>query len=147
MVKANLFGLTNLPIMATFSRTTFTARVNTVGLMAVFTMANGSTTKWKAKVLLPGVTEEDMKETTRMIKSMAMVHSSGPMAGSTSVTGAKVNSTARVSTSKRARRDKVSGRWARESSGSRMLEAQLTNELFEFCLQFILINMNKLKSS
>jgi hypothetical protein len=40
----------------------------------------------------------------------------------------------RVCTSKRAKRDKVSGRWARESSGLKMLEAQLTNDEFEFSI-------------
>ena len=132
MVKANLFGRTNLPIMETFSRIISTARVSTVGLTAVSTTGNGSTTKWRAKVLLPGATEEDTKATTRMIRSTGMVPSSGQMVGSISVTGAKVNNMERESTSKRVKRDKVSGRWARELSGSKILEAQLTSELFEF---------------
>lgn len=117
MAKVNSFGLINLPIMATFSRTIFTDKESTVGLMAVSIMVNGLITKWKAKVLLPGVTAEDMRATTRMIKSMDTVHLSGQMVGSTLVTGAKVNNMERESISKRARRDKESGRWARESSG------------------------------
>ena len=132
MAKENSFGLINLPIMATFSRTTFTVRENTVGLMDVSIMGSGLTTKWRARVLLPGVTAEDMRATTRMIKSTDMVPLSGQMVGSTLVTGAKVNNMERESTSKRARRDKESGKWARESSGSKTLEAQLTSELFEF---------------
>lgn len=132
MARVNSFGLINLPIMETFSRTISTARESIVGLTAVFTMANGSTIKWKAKVPLPGVTEEDMKETIRMIKSMDTEPSSGQMVGNTLVTGAKVNNTVKVCTSKRAKRDKASGRWARELSGSRTLEAQQTNDLFEF---------------
>jgi len=66
----------------------------------------------------------DMKVTIRTIKNTDTEPSSGQMEGSISETGAKVNSMARVSTSKRARRDKASGRWARESSGSKMLEAE-----------------------
>ena len=131
MAKENSFGLINLPIMATFSRTTFTGKESTVGLMAVSIMANGLITKWKAKELLPGVTAEDMRATTRMIRSTDTVPLSGQMVGSTLVTGAKVNNMERESTSKRARRDKESGRWARESSGSKTLEAQLTSEPFE----------------
>ena len=130
MAKVNSFGLINLPIMATFSRTIFTDKESTVGLMAVSIMVNGLITKWKAKVLLPGVTAEDMRATTRMIKSMDTVHLSGQMVGSTLVTGAKVNNMARVSTSKKARRDRESGRWARELSGSRILGAQQTNDYF-----------------
>lgn len=132
MVKENSFGLINLPIMATFSRTIFTDKESTVGLMAVSIMANGLITKWRAKVLLPGATAEDMRATTRMIKNTDMVPLSGQMVGSTLVTGAKVNNMERESTSKRVRRDKESGRWARELSGSKTLEAQLTSEPFEF---------------
>jgi uncharacterized oligopeptide transporter (OPT) family protein len=132
MVKESSFGLTKAHIMETFSRTTFTDKVSIVGLTAVSTMVNGSTTRWRVKAPSLGVMEEDMKETTRMIRSTAMVHSSGQMVESTSVTGAKVSNTAKVSTSKRARRDKVSGRWARELNGSRMPAALQINDHFEF---------------
>ena len=125
MAKVNSFGLINLPIMATFSRTIFTDKESNVGLMAVSIMVNGLITKWKAKVLLPGVTAEDMRATTRMIKSMDTVHLSGQIVGSTLVTGAKVNNMERESISKRARRDKESGRWARESSGSKISQEPL----------------------
>ena len=121
--------------METFSRTTFTDKVSIVGLTAVSTTVSGSTTRWRAKAPSLGVTEEDMKETTRMIKSTAMVPSSGLMVESTSVTGAKVSNTAKVSTSKRAKRDKVSGRWARELNGSRIPQALQTNDHFEFLLR------------
>ena len=128
MVKESSFGLIRALIMETSSKTTFMVKESIVGLMAVSTTVNGSITRWKAKVPSLGVTEEDMKETTRMIKSTGMVHLSGQMVGSTLVTGAKVNNMERESISKRARRDKESGRWARELSGSRTQEAQLTSE-------------------
>jgi hypothetical protein len=115
--------------METSSRTTFTDKVSIVGLMAVSTTVNGSTTRWRAKAPLLGVTEGDMKVTTRMIRSTDMEPSNGLMAESTSVTGAKVSNTEKVSTSKRAKRDKVSGRWARELSGSRMPAALQINDL------------------
>ena len=99
MVKESSFGLIRALIMETSSKTTFMVKESIVGLMAVSTTVNGSITRWKAKVPSLGVTEEDMKETTRMIKSTGMVHLSGLMAGSTSVTGAKVNNMERESTS------------------------------------------------
>ena len=114
--------------MATFSKIISMAKANTVGLTVGSIMDSGWTTKWRARVLSPGATAEDMRVTIRMIKSTDMEPSSGQMVGSISVTGAKVNNTERVCTSKRARRDKVSGRWARELSGSKMPEAQLTSE-------------------
>jgi hypothetical protein len=114
--------------METSSRTTFTDKVSIVGLMAVSTTVSGSTTRWRAKAPSLGVTEEDMKETTRMIKNTATVPLNGLMVESTSVTGAKVSNMEKVSTSKRAKRDKESGRWARELSGSRLLAALQTND-------------------
>ena len=129
MVKENSYGLTKAHIMETSSRTTFTDKVSIVGLMAVSTTDSGSTTRWRVKAPSLGAMEEDMKETTRMIKSMAMVPSSGLMVESTSVTGVKVSNTEKVSTSKRVKRDKASGRWARELSGSRMLPAALQTNI------------------
>jgi len=104
-------------------RTISTARENIVGRTDVSTMASGSTTRWKAKALSLGATAEGMRATIRMTKSMDMVHSNGLMAESISVSGVKVNNTEKECTSKRAKRDKASGRWARESSGSRISQA------------------------
>ena len=109
MARENSFGLIKARIMAIFSKTTSTDRVNTNGLTVVFTMVNGLTTKWKDKEPLLGVTGVDTKETTKMIKSMVMALSSGLTVENISVNGAKANSTAKVFTSKRAKSVKVSG--------------------------------------
>ena len=96
-------------------------KASTSGLMVVSTTDNGLITRWRAKALSPGATVVDTKATTRMIKSMGTEPSSGPTAGNTSVSGAKANSTEKEFTSKRARRDKESGRWGRGLSGSKIL--------------------------
>ena len=120
MAKENSFGLIKARIMVIFSRITFMDRENINGLMVVFTMDNGLTTKWKVKVHLHGVMAVDTKETTKMIKSMDTEHLSGLMVESISENGAKANNTVKVCTSKRAKRDKVSGKWEKELSGSRL---------------------------
>lgn len=125
MARANSFGLIRALIMETSFRTTFTVKVSIVGLMVVFTMGSGSTIRWRAKALSLGVMAGDTKATTRMIRSMVMAPLSGQMAESTSVSGVKVNNTVKESTSKRAKRDKVSGRWARESSGLKISQEPL----------------------
>ena len=125
MVEANSSGPTRALMKATSSKTIFTARANTDGLTVASTMANGSTTKWKDKVLSHGVMGVDTKETTKMIKNMVTVPSSGQMAENISVNGAKANSMVKVFTLKRAKRDKVSGRWEKELSGSRLRRRQL----------------------
>lgn len=107
-------------MMATSSKTTSMAPVNIGGPTEESTMVSGSTTKWKAKVLLPGATVGDMSETISMIKSMDKVHSNGQMVENILASGAKVNNMARVSTSRKVRRGRASGRWVRESSGSRI---------------------------
>jgi hypothetical protein len=119
MDKVNLSGLTKAHIMETFSKITFTDKENTSGPMVVFIMDNGLTTRWKDKVLSHGVTAEDMKETIKMIKNMDMEHLSGQMVGNTLENGAKVNSTVKEFISKKAKRDKAFGKWAKELSGSR----------------------------
>ena len=106
-------------MMATFSKTTSMVPVNIGGPTEESTMVSGSTIKWKAKVLLHGVTVGDMSETILMIKRMDKEHSSGQMVENILANGAKVNNMARVSTSRRVRRGRESGRWVRESSGSR----------------------------
>jgi hypothetical protein len=93
MEKVNSFGAIKVPMMVTFTRTIFTVTVNTFGLMAESTMDNGWTTKWKDKELLPGVTAEDMSDSTRMIRSTDKVPLSGQMAESISENGTKGNNT------------------------------------------------------
>ena len=95
-------------------------KVNINGLMVVFTMDNGLTTKWKAKELSLGVTAVDMKAIIKMIKNMVTELLSGQTVGNILVNGAKVNNTGKEFTSKRAKRDKASGKWAKELSGSRL---------------------------
>ena len=105
-------------------------KVNINGLMVVFTMDNGLTTKWRGKELSLGVTAVDMKEIIKMIKSTVTELLSGQTEGNILVNGAKVNNTGKEFTSKRAKRDKVSGKWAKELSGSRQLRP--TNEQLTF---------------
>jgi len=100
--------------METSSRTTFTDKVSTSGPMVVFTMVNGLTTKWKVKALLPGVMDVDTKALTKMIRNTGMEPSNGPTVENTLVNGAKGNNMGREFTSKRVKRDKAFGRWARE---------------------------------
>ena len=105
--------------METSTKITSMERESTSGPMAEFTMVNGSTTKWKDRVHSLGVMAEDMSDNIRMIRNTAKAPSSGQMAGNISESGAKESNTAKVLTSKKERRDTVSGRWARESSGSK----------------------------
>ena len=121
MDKVNSFGLIKALIMEISSKTIFTDKVSINGLMVVSTTDSGWTTRWRAKALSPGAMVVDTKATTRMIKSTGTEPSSGPMAGNISASGAKANSTEKEFTSKRARRDKESGRWARGLSGSKIL--------------------------
>ena len=141
MGRANSFGLIKAPIMEISSKTTFTVKANINGLMAVFTTDSGSTTKWKDKELLHGVIGVDTKETTKMIKNMVTVRSSGRMAENISVNGAKANSMVKVFTSKRAKRDKVSGKWAKELNGSRLPRPtnEMVNKLRQLYKNYILI--------
>jgi len=55
MGKESLYGATKAPMTVTFIKTISMAQVSTFGLMVEFTKENGSTTKWKAKVLSLGV--------------------------------------------------------------------------------------------
>lgn len=120
MAKENSFGLIKARIMVIFSRTIFMDRVNINGLMVVFTMDNGLTTKWRDKEHSHGAMGVDMKETTKMIKNTDTVHLSGLMAENISENGARANNMEKVFTSKRVKRDKESGRWEKELSGSRL---------------------------
>ena len=107
-------------MMETSSKTTSTELVNTSGPMEEFTRENGSTTKWKATEFSRGVTAVDTLVNTKMTRNTATELSNGPMVASTSASGALESSTARVSTSRRERSVRVSGRWAKESSGSKL---------------------------
>jgi len=66
--------------------------------MAEFTKENGSTTKWKAKVLSPGVMDVVTSENIRMIKNTDKELLNGQMAESILVNGIKVNNMVRAPT-------------------------------------------------
>jgi len=63
------------------------------GLMAESTMDNGSTTKWRAKALLHGVTVVDMLDNIRMIRNTDKEPLSGQMVENISENGTKENNT------------------------------------------------------
>ena len=66
-------------------------QVSTSGLMVEFTKENGSTTKWKAKVLSLGVMVVVTLENIKMIKSTVKEHSNGQMVENISANGIKEN--------------------------------------------------------
>jgi len=128
MAGVNLSGPTRAHMKATSSKTIFTARANTDGPMVECTTDNGLTIKWKDKAPLHGAMEGAMLVAMRMIKSMDMVHSSGPMAVSILVSGAKANNTAKAYTSKKVKKGRVSGKWAKELNGLRRLPSKPTEQ-------------------
>ena len=83
MVKESSSGQTKAHIMETSFKTISMDKASINGPMVESTMANGLTIKWKDKELSLGVTVEDTKEITKMIKSMVMVHSNGQMVENT----------------------------------------------------------------
>jgi hypothetical protein len=105
MEKVNLSGVTRANMMVISTKITFMDMVNMYGPMVEFTMVNGSTTKWKVKVLSHGVMEEDTLDSTKMIRSMVKEHLSGQMVECISVNGVKVSNMAKVLISKKIERD------------------------------------------
>ena len=67
-----------------------------------------------------GATVVDTLDNTRTIRNMATELSNGQTEGNTLESGSKVSSTERAYTSKKGRRDKASGRWAKGLSGSNL---------------------------
>jgi hypothetical protein len=104
------------------------AKESTSGLMAESTTDNGSTTKWKEMAHSRGPMAVDMLECTKTIKSTDKELSNGQMVASTSVNGAKENNMEKVFTSKKAKRDKEFGTWAKERSGSVTPREQQTSD-------------------
>ena len=102
-----------------FTRTTSMAPVSTSGLMAESTKENGSTIKWKARGHSHGAMGDAMLVSTRMIKNMVKERLSGQMAESTLDNGIKESNTAKAPTLRKERRDKASGKWAKELNGSK----------------------------
>ena len=91
MVKESLYGATKAHMMATFIKTISMVQVSTSGPMVEFTKENGSTTKWKAKVLSLGVTVVVTSENIKMIKSTVKEHLNGQMVENTLANGIKEN--------------------------------------------------------
>jgi hypothetical protein len=132
--------------MVTSTKITSTERESTSGPMAEFTMVSGSTTKWKGRVPSLGVMAEDMSDNIRMIRNTDKVPLSGQMAGNISESGAKESNTAKELTSKKERRDTVSGRWARESSGSKTHNPEKRYAFNIMCIIHYLDDINYVNS-
>ena len=98
MEKVNSYGATQAPMTATFTKITSTEPVSTSGQMAEFTKENGSITKWKARVLLPGAMDVVTSENIRMIKNTDKVLLSGQMVENILVNGIKENNTVKAPT-------------------------------------------------
>ena len=109
---------------------------NINGPMVEFTTASGLITKWKVKAPSPGAMAVDTLAAIKMIKSMVMVLLSGQMVASILVNGVKANNTEKEFTSKKVKRGKESGKWARELSGSRLQHLQQTARSSETSLIF-----------
>jgi hypothetical protein len=143
MVKENSFGLIKALIMETSSKTIFMDKESISGQMVVFTTVSGLITKWKDKAPSLGVMAVDTRETIKMIRNMVMELLSGLTAESILETGARVNNMEKEFTSKRVKRDKVSGKWEKELSGSRITRP--TNEpqqIFSPSFRFKTLNIH-----
>jgi hypothetical protein len=98
MEKESLYGATQAHMTVTFTKIISTEQENTSGQMEEFTKENGLITKWKARVLSPGVMDDVTSENIRMIKNMGKELSSGQMAENILVNGIKENNTAKAPT-------------------------------------------------
>lgn len=82
----------------TFIKITFMEQVSTSGPMVEFTKENGSTTKWKVRVLSPGAMGVVTSENIRMIKNTDKELLNGQMVESILANGIKENNTVRAPT-------------------------------------------------
>lgn len=96
----------------------FMALASTDGLTEEFIKESGLIIKWKERVFSHGVMAVVTWEAIKMIRSMVMVHSNGLMVASILENGFWENSMGREFISKKAKKDKVFGRWVKELSGS-----------------------------
>lgn len=85
-------------MMETSTKTISMVTESMCGQTEESTMDNGLTTKWKVKVLSPGVMAEDMLDNTRTTKNTDKEHSSGQTAENISENGTKENNTEQVCT-------------------------------------------------
>jgi len=93
--------------------------VNINGLTEESMLDNGLTIKWKEQEHSPGAMVENMLVSTRTTKSMEMEHSSGQMVGNILVIGKMESSTEKEFISKKAKIEKVYGKWVKELTGSK----------------------------
>ena len=114
MVEVNLFGATRAPMTAIFNRTISMELVSTNGPTVEFLREIGSTIVWKAKVSFPGVTVGNTSASIKTIKNTVKEPLRGLMVDAIKVSGTRVSSTGRVSTSKKAKSAMVCGKWEKE---------------------------------
>lgn len=119
MVEASSSGQIRAPTTVTSARTTSTERVSTDGPTAESTTGNGSITRWRAMALSLGAMAVATSAATKMTRSTAREHLNGLTVVSISENGAKANNMEKASTSKKAKRDRASGKWAKELNGSK----------------------------
>ena len=118
MDVANSFGLIPAPTREISFKITFMALASIDGLMGEYIKESGLIIKWKEKAFSLGVMAVVMSEAIKMIRNMVMAHLNGLMVASILVNGSWVNSMEKEFISKKERKDKVFGRWAKELSGS-----------------------------
>merc|ERR1719275_129392 len=92
MVTVNSCGPIAQHTLENSSRTIFTAKEYTVGLMDVNTTANGRTTKWTATASSPGATVASTRACMSTIRSRDMESSRGPMTANMMEIGSMENS-------------------------------------------------------
>ena len=90
--------------------------------MVESTMDNGSIIKWKDTVLSPGQMAESTLDNIKTIKNMDKEHLNGLMVETIQVNGKMENNMEKEFILKKANKEKVTGRWARESIGSRKIK-------------------------
>ena len=126
MDEASSSGPIKVHMKETFFKIISMEKANTDGLMDEFTTASGLITRWKARAPSHGAMAVDTLAATRTIRSMATARSSGPTVANILANGVKASNTGKVSTSKKAKSGKESGKWARGLSGSRPRRLQRT---------------------
>ena len=114
-------GLTEVPILASSSKTIFKALVSTTGQMVESTTDYGSITKWKDMEFSHGQTVEDMKASISTIRKRVKVFSTGLMEEDTKVAGKMESNTDLAPTLQLVGKpNKESGKRVKDSIGLRM---------------------------
>ena len=95
-VKELTNGQMILCILATGSTTISKEMESIDGPTAEFTMDNGKKTNYTAKVFIPGLMAENMKENTKMIRNMVLAHTIGQTEKHTKDNGSTASNMARL---------------------------------------------------